>query len=360
MATARKIVLLPEAAAVYHCVSRCVRRAFLCGYDTYARRDYEHRRHWVRRRVQDLSAIFAVQVCAYAVMANHVHLVLHCDPLAPRGWSDEEVARRWCRLFPAGLDAQGRPLPPDEDYLRSLLANARKLAQCRERLGNLSWFMRCLNEHIARRANHEDACTGRFWEGRFKCQRLADAGAILTCMAYVDLNPVRAALADRPELCEFTSICDRIAAEQARVELAAVAKQADGERSEEAREAILGLQARARRDQWLRPLEGIFGQGAGGALGVSLEQYLELVDWTGRSLRQDRQGAIPGELAGILERLGVEQERWCASVEGYGGLFARVAGHWLRIREAAQQAGLRWLHGLRGSRLLYCRAMPAP
>ena len=76
--------------------------------------------------------------------------------------------------------------------------------------------MQYLNQDIARRANREDQCTGRFWEGRFKSQRLIDEGAVIACMAYVELNPVRAGIAVRPELSEFTSIYDRILTKQAK------------------------------------------------------------------------------------------------------------------------------------------------
>jgi REP element-mobilizing transposase RayT len=170
----------------------------LCGEDIYSGKNYEHRRGWIRNRLKELSLIFGVEVFSYAVMSNHLHIVIRNRPDLVKSWSDEEVVKRWSWLFPKEREDTGNPLPPIPAYVHNFLKDSEKLSVCRQRLGSLSWFMRCLNEKIARRANQEDQCSGRFWEGRFKSQPLLDEGAILACMAYVDLNPVRENLLRHP------------------------------------------------------------------------------------------------------------------------------------------------------------------
>ena len=159
----RKALISLEATPYYHCVSRCVRRAFLCGTDHHTGRCYEHRRQWLEKRLLALADIFALDVCAYAVMSNHFHVVLHVDKVEAEGWSDLDVVKRWHRLFKGTLLSQrferGDNMPPAE---RQVLSNV--IGLWRQRLTDISWYMRCLNEHIAREANREDACTGRFWE----------------------------------------------------------------------------------------------------------------------------------------------------------------------------------------------------
>ncbi len=200
-----------ETTPYYHCVSRCVRRAFLCGWDRLTGQSYEHRKQWVVDRLALLGDVFCIDVCAYAIMANHHHVVLRLNPEQAAHLSEDDVLERWCRLF-------GLPLLV-ERYRQGLSTSdveaetAREwIATYRERLADLSWFMRCLNEPIARWANAEDGVTGRFWEGRFKSQARLDEAALLTCMSYVDLNPVRAAIAQTPEASDYTSIQERIRA----------------------------------------------------------------------------------------------------------------------------------------------------
>ncbi len=355
MTMARRTVVLENEAGIYHCVSRCVRRAFLCGWDPYSGKDYEHRKDWVRRRVRELSGLFSVEVCAYAVMSNHLHLVIKSDPLAVREWPDEEVARRWFRLFPGGRDTRGeanRANPPMA--VRRLLEDKERVRCCRMRLGNLSWFMRCLNEPIARRANREDKCTGRFWEGRFKCQRLEDEGSVLACMAYVDLNPVRAGLADCPEASEFTSVCDRIKGRQSRRCLAQ-AEAAFSEPTAEQEQMVERARKSARCDRWLCPIKEVLPRPGGSGESLSLETYLTLVDWTGRAMRADKPGSIPEDLAGILERMDLDTEHWVQSVKRYGSLFYRIAGRADRLASAARKAGQRWLQVMHPQVPMYLR-----
>ena len=210
MTTARSLLVDSESPGYYHCISRCVRRAWLCGIDPYDGKSYEHRREWVESRLLALAEIFAVGIYAYAVMSNHVHVVLRIDPEVAAGWSLEGVASRWVRLFPATVDGAIDPVAC-ETKEQTLLGNAERLETCRQRLGSLAWFTRSLNAPIARRANQEDACTGRFWEGRYKCQALLDDAAVLTCMSYVDLNPIRAGIAENLEASSHTSALRRIA-----------------------------------------------------------------------------------------------------------------------------------------------------
>src|SRR3989339_538163 len=210
MTTARSDVVVEGVEAGYHCISRCVRRAFLCGTDAYTRKNFDHRKEWIIRRIRELSAGYAVEVAGYAIMSNHLHLVLRTRPDLVESWSDKEVAARWLRLFSRSGPTPDKDSPSADGEIKVLTGNAERMAELRSRLCSVSWFMRSLNEHVARLANREDGCKGRFWEGRFKCQILLDEAAVLACLAYVDLNPIRAGLADRPEESDFTSAKERI------------------------------------------------------------------------------------------------------------------------------------------------------
>ena len=198
-ACARREIVAEGQVALYHCVSRCVRRAFLCGQDTLSGRNYAHRKGWIEERLEELAGIFGVDVCGFAVMSNHLHVVVRTRPDRVEEWSDEVVVHRWWQLCPGRRDRSGKACALEAEELQELLADKERLTLWRRRLASLSWFMRCLCEAIARRANREDGVHGRFWEGRFRSQRLADEEAALACSIYVDLNPIRAGIAQTPE-----------------------------------------------------------------------------------------------------------------------------------------------------------------
>jgi len=249
----------------YHCISRCVRRAFLCGTDSSTGFDFSHRRQWIIDRIKRLCVVFAVDLCAYAIMSNHYHIVIRIDAEQVRTWSDEEVAKRWLQVF-SGPRLMHQYLGNADLTAAELEWVADLFSTWRQRLCDLSWFMRCLNEPIARMANAEDHCTGRFWEGRFKSQALLDDRAVLACMAYVDLNPIRAAMATTPERSDYTSIQERILYPQATS---------------------------------LRPFADQDAQG----IPINLKDYLELVDWGGREVKRHKRGYIPAHAPPILRRL---------------------------------------------------------
>lgn len=297
MTRPRKHLISLADTPYYHITSRCVRRAFLCGVDHYSGRDYEHRRQWVVDRIRLLSSLFAIDVCAYAVMSNHYHLVLKLSPEQQDNLTDDDIIDRWCALFKGPLLVQhyraGKALEPFE---RDTLADI--VAVWRSKLASISWFMRCLNQPIARQANLEDGCTGKFWESRFNSQALKSEEALLSAMAYVDLNPVRAEIADTPEHSDYTSIRERI--ESGFNLTQAVAEQTkcgDLFDFKTALKPLLPFESRIIDN----PHKGIL---------FRFEEYLELVDWTGRIIRDDKRGYIDNALPSILDRLQITLDQW--------------------------------------------------
>jgi REP element-mobilizing transposase RayT len=206
----RRDVLADQEVQVVHCINRCVRRAFLCGDDKVSGKNYDQRRELIRQRLEFLAGIMGIEVLGYAVMSNHFHCVLRSRHDIVATWSDDEVARKWWMLCPALKNPDGSPAEPTEIELKAIRNDRKGLKEKRRRLSSISWFMRFLSEKIAKDANKQDKCTGRFWEGRFKAQVLLDEAAILACMQYVDLNPIRAGLAKTLEGSDFTSVQDRI------------------------------------------------------------------------------------------------------------------------------------------------------
>ena len=321
MTQARSSLVCLADTPYYHITTRCVRRAFLCGNDPFSGRNYEHRREWIRERLSYLESVFAIDIAAYAVMSNHCHIVVRLNDPACLNWDDNEVVSRWQSLF--------RPPASVEQWLRgdsqtdSELEAVNSLIKLwKTRLCDLGWFMRCLNEHIARRANAEDECTGRFWEGRYKSQALLDETALLTCMTYVDLNPIRSGMAKTPERSDYTSIQQRI------------------------------LNSRNSID--LIPFKDSHRNGSSEPIPFGFKDYLELVDWTGRAVLDAKRGSIPDHLPKNLQRLGIESESWLRTMRGgYSREFWRAVGPKERIECLRNRLKQRWICGVNAMAGLY-------
>ena len=364
----------PFEVSVVHCINRCVRHCHLCGYDPLTDKSFEHRKQWVEERIAFLACYFGIEVLSYAILSNHLHLVLRNRPDVVASWSDTEVARRWLYLCPVRKNDDGDPLEPTEAELDTIRNNPERLAKIRKRLSHISWMMGMIAERIARRSNAEEERSGRFWEGRFRSIKLCDDAAVLACMAYVDLNPIRAGLACSLETSNFTSVQRRIqeleeytrtpptrSAEQCQrlaepleqleqLELAGGTEPVEDREPTRPEQPEVAQQAKelsqqpadgrsALSSEWLAPLgEGSHEPGPQAncsgrrcsekaALPIRLEDYLELLEWTGRQANKGKGGAIPEHLPPILERLGIEgHEQWICAATHFESLFSRVAG----------------------------------
>lgn len=296
MPQSRKSQVSLSATHYYHCISRCVRRAFLCGEDKVTGKSYEHRRQWVEDKLLFLSQVFAIDICAYSVMSNHVHTVLFIDENEAESWSTEQVLSRWHQIFKGTLLTQS--------YLEGTLLDDYELLSVEEtadvyraRLCSLSWFMRVLNESIAREANKEDGCTGRFWEGRFKSQALLDESALIACMAYVDLNPLRAGISNNPETSKYTSLRRRIEEEK-----------------------------KLSQSSALMPFIGDDVCEISKGLKFSFKDYIKLVVDSGLYTKENHKHALSSQHQPLLEQINITFENWLTVSNCFTALFHGPVG----------------------------------
>jgi len=302
MTQSRDSLISLSDSPYYYCISRCVRRTFLCGKDRYTGQSFEHRRQWMIERIRYLTDFFSIEVGTYAIMSNHSHLVLYVNESELANCSDSNICERWSKIYslsPIVLRWQKSELSSDTQKEVALSV----IAGWRHRLSNISWFMRCLNEFIARKANKEDKCKGRFWEGRFKSQ------ALLTCMAYADLNPIRAKTSASVEESEYTSIFERI------------------------------------HSKSLVKFIGAEHQHQPQGICFSLIDYIELVDWTGRVIHQDKRGSIPAQRPALLSTLRLDDETWFSLANDFGKEYHGAVGSLEELALFAEHTGKRWISG---------------
>ena len=347
MTIARSKLVDVSVSRWYHCISRCVRRAFL--FSEGADSATGDRKVWIELRLKELDAIFSVSVGGFSVMDNHLHLLLRLDPAAAKAWSDIEVIERWFKLYPPrGTDR--KPLPGEKlrELVAKRLGDAKWVAETRERLSSLSWFMKCLKEPLSRLVNKAEKCSGAFFEGRFKSIAVLDEEALLAICAYIDLNPVAAGIAATPEASEHTSVKARVdhVQQQGRVEDLQAAKQG----------SVAGSRVSKKLEEalWLIPIEDrrrLDSTREGMLAGFTLGNYLMLVEHTGRLLR-DGKASITAEVSDILGRLGSSAEAWQAHMQRLRGgrLWGRfIAGSHELLQSTAQRLGVSRLANLSAS-----------
>jgi len=340
---ARERLIDIESTPYYHVINRCVRRAFLCGEDPYSGKNYAHRRQWIVEKIKSLSEIFAINICAYAIMSNHYHLVLHINEPEAQRWDNNAVIKRWYALFKGNMLVD-RYLAGDGLSQAELDAVTDCVNEWRKRLMDISWYMRCLNEAIAREANNEDGCRGRFWEGRFKSQALLDETALLTCMMYVDLNPIRAGMTASLDTSDYTSIQERIFA---------VAK--DLKKAQQIAKTNQKKQKKhtTMHHTTLYPFLGAERQDDAVGIAYSLVDYFNLIDWTGRAVREDKKGAIPEYIQPLLSKLNINEQEWLHGVTDFGQRFGCAVGTQSALKDYGARLEKNWLQGFRASRRFY-------
>jgi len=264
-------------------------------------------------------------------MSNHYHLVLKINHEQSQLLSDHDVIERWTSLFNGNV-LISRYLKGECKTTAELDKAGEIISIWRDRLTDISWFMRCLNETIAHMANKEDNCSGRFWEGRFKSQALLNEQALLSCMAYVDLNPVRAGVSGSLDESQFTSIEQRI-------------KQFSIQKKQKVNNDMLSVK-----------LSDFIGSQQSDGIPYLFKDYLELVDWTGRAIRDDKKGHIDDSEPKIIDKLGFSADIWLQSVEQFSKHCYSHIGTEDQLNAICDSSGLNWIAGIKQSRTLkYCK-----
>jgi hypothetical protein len=320
----RAEVFDPAEVAILHVIARVCRRCFLFGNDPITGKNFDHRKLWIENQIKAQAAQFGIDILAFSLMENHIHQVLRSRPDVVQSWDDTEVARRWLMICPKRKDEKGNALEPSKAEIDRILNKPNEIAKLRTRLSDISWWMRILCQKIGTRANREDKEVGKFFQGRFKAVRLLDEEAVLACSVYVDLNPIRTAIAESIENSRYTSGKLRFDAAKATSDanpdadvFLAPVQIVDSEDLESAKSIATGRRCSNK-----------------GFLPIGSLDYLQLLDLTARLQRDDKVGFSPSELEPLLERLGIEVSEWKKLTTDFGRMFSQVAGRTQTIANA--------------------------
>ena len=269
--------------------------------------------------------------------------MLKIDVDKAKSLTQKDIISRWCQITKGHAIAtkymNGDALIEGERMLLDGL-----ITEWHERLSSISWFMRCLNEEIARKANREDECKGAFWEGRFKSQALLDEQALLACMMYVDLNPIRAGIADSLQSSDFTSIQERInSLDSPNRSLAISTPQTDSATNQAhiLHKALVQFNGAAHLNEQA-------------GIPFHFADYLELIDWTGRAIRLDKKGYIDNQRPKLLNELGIAPNAWLTTAKEFRRQYSGISGRWDSMCAFKKQHNSgKWCKGKASSQALH-------
>jgi hypothetical protein len=363
---ARAEIFDPNEIACVHICSRSNRRCFLMGIDEYTGKNFDYRKDWIEARLKVMAANFGIDLLAFACMSNHIHLVLRSRPDVVETWTNTQIAERWWYLCPkrkVKRIVDGKRIrvaaEPTEAELNAIRDDPDQLAIIRTRLSDISWWMRLLCQYIAMRANGEEGPgLGRFWQSRFKAVRLLDMESLLACAAYVDLNPIRAAIAETLEMSNHTSV-------QRRIQSMMTSQQPsnpsdDGKVIAESVVSKASNQAPAtqdrRSDSFLSPIfldmnadpmDPIPSSGASrcsdkGIFVMQVMEYISILDWLSRSVVAGKRGSTPVDAPPIFERLKIDSAMWLSMASDFGRSFKLAAGKPQTLEMARSKSGHRF------------------
>ncbi len=374
----RDEVYSDEESCVVHCYNRCVRQEFLLGLDEKTGEDRSYRKQWLVDRLESLVTTFAIDVLDFAIMDNHFHVLLRNHPEIRDEFTPREIAVRWLSLYPGRRIDEFTSTGPTDTEIEALMNNAEQIEIIRKRIGSISWFMSALSEPIARRANIEDNVSGKFWENRFKAERMLDDASTLACSIYINLNHIRAKKANLAEEGLEASIRQRLdgakgieVASQAlnRIDLNEVDEvtnvrtlasiKTTKERMQAARKS--STKRKILSGAWLAPLTldeagkvdlsikqaSTTGYRASdkGYLPLSLDSYVSLMTWTAANPPQKGAETKPSvEHTQVLEQLGIDPSSWSSLIWGFEKLLkgASRIGNPRKMEEESKKHSRRW------------------
>lgn len=358
-AVPRREIFDPHEVGVYHVTSKIVRGYYLAGSDRRTGEDFSHRKEWIETRVKQLSHVLSIDILGYAILDNHFHIQVRNRPDQVAKLTDREVARRYLMVSTYSMPDSNSLPEPEDDQIDELCDDPERIKVCRQRLSDVSWFMRCLKEPIARRANIEDDAKGHFWQQRFHMTRMLDAFGVFLCSLYIDLNEVRAGTSETPEESQHSSIGHRIG------------YWLENDDSNQQSRRLNDEKAIEPAPYWLSPISvQSYNSTASstmteetpnskrrrasdsGFLDCSLEQYIEVCDKIGRICRPGKQGAIPQSMPDIFDRLVANKDALSATLKSFRKLFPRVCGTPESMQKEVDRRGIRFCRGIGASRNL--------